>query len=62
MISVIVLSSTNGASQEDVVDTAQRVVMARTRAPRDAAVQHCIDYVGSEQPDFEIEEGARSVV
>ena len=36
--------------------------MARLRAPRDAAIQHCIKYLGSEHPDFELEGSARSVV
>ena len=31
------------------------------RAPRDAAEQHCFEYVGSKYQDFELEEGARSV-
>ena len=38
------------------------VVVARGRAPRDSAVQHCLEYLGSEHPDFELEGGARSVV
>ena len=41
---------------------AQRVVVARSRAPRDAAVQHCLEYLGSEHPDLELEGSARSVV
>ena len=40
----------------------QRVVVARARAPRDAAVQHYLEYLGSEHPDFELEGSARSVV
>ena len=36
--------------------------MARARAPRDAAVQHCLEYLGSEHPDFELDGGARLVV
>ena len=42
--------------------SAQRVVVARARAPRDAAVQHCLEYLGSEHPDFELEGSAQSVV
>ena len=44
---IIVLSPTDAASQETVVGLAQRVVVARARAPRDAAVQHCLEYLGS---------------
>ena len=43
-------SPTDAASQEHVAGLAQRVVVVRARAPRDAAVQHCL------------EESARSVV
>ena len=39
MAGAIVLSLTHSASQEALVDSAQRVVVARSRAPRDAAVQ-----------------------
>ena len=35
----------NEASQEAVVGSAQRVVVARARAPRDAAVQHRLEYL-----------------
>ena len=56
------LSPTDAASQEPVVGSAQRVVVARARAPRDAAVQHCLEYLGSSHPDFELEGSARSVV
>ena len=38
---------TDAASQKPVVGSAQRVVVARARAPRDAAVQHCLEYLGS---------------
>ena len=62
MVSAIVLSPTDVASQEVVVCSAQRVVVARARAPRDAAVQHCLGYLGSEHPYFELERSARSVV
>ena len=54
MVGAIDLSPTDAASQEAVVGSAQRVVVARARAPRDAAVQHCLEYLGSEHPDFEL--------
>ena len=41
------LSPTDAASQEPVVGSAKRVVVARARATRDAAVQHCLEYLGS---------------
>ena len=44
MVGVLVFSSTDAVSQEPVVGSAQRVVVARARAPRDAAVQHCLDF------------------
>ena len=47
MVGVIVLSPTDAAGQEPVVGSAQRVVVARSRASRDAAVQHCFKYLGS---------------
>ena len=47
MIGPLVLSPTDAASQEPVVGLAQCVVVARARAPRDAAVQHCLKYLGS---------------
>ena len=56
------LSPTDAASQEAVVGSAQRVVVARARARRDAAVQHCLEYLGSKHPEFELEGSARSVV
>ena len=62
MVDVIVLSPTNAASREAVVGSAQRVVVARARASRDAAVQLCLEYLGSERSDFELEGSARSVV
>ena len=43
MDSAIVLSPTDTASQKSVVGLAQRVVLAHARAPRDAAVQHCLE-------------------
>ena len=45
-----------------MVGSAQGVVVARARAPRDAAVQHCLERLGSQHPDFELEGSARSVV
>ena len=47
MVGVIVLSPTDAASQDPVVGSAQPVVVARTRASRDAAVQHCLEYLRS---------------
>ena len=44
-------------SQEPVVGSAQGVVVARARA-----VQHCLERLGSQHPDFELEGSARSVV
>ena len=57
MVGAIVLSPTDAASQEPVVGSAQRVVVARAWALRDAAVQHCLEYLGSSSmhPDFELE-------
>ena len=46
MVGTIVLSPTDAASQDPVMSSAQRVVVARARAPRDAAVQHCLEYLG----------------
>ena len=62
MVGAFVLSPTDAASQEAVVGSAQSVVVARARAPRDASVQHCLEYLGSEHPGFELEGSARSVV
>ena len=56
------LSPTDAASQEPVVGSAKRVVVARARAPRDATVQHCVEYLGSYHPDFELGGSAWSVV
>ena len=41
------LSTADAASQEPVMGSAQRVVVARARASRDAVVQHCLEYLGS---------------
>ena len=62
MVGAIVLSPTDAASQEPVVGSTQCVVVASARTPRDAAVQHCLEYFGSYHPDFELEGSARSVV
>ena len=51
MVGAIVLSPTDAGGQEAVVGSAQRVVVARVRAPRDAAVQHCLEYLGFEHPE-----------
>ena len=47
MVGAMVISPTDTASQEPVGNSAQRVVVARARAPRDAAIQHCFEYLGS---------------
>ena len=62
VVGAIVLSPTDAASREAVVGSAQRVIVARAGAPCDAAVQHCLEYLGYEHPDFELEESAQSVV
>ena len=49
------LSPSGAAGQEAVVGSAQRVVEARTRALRDIAVQHCLEYFGFQHPDLELE-------
>ena len=61
-MAAIVLLPTDASNQEAVVDSAQRVVLAGARDPRHAAVQHCLEYLGSEHPDFELEGSARSIV
>ena len=63
VVGTIVLLPNDAASQEAVVGSAQRVVEARAaRAPRDALVQYCLEYLSSEHPDFELEGSARSLV
>ena len=47
VVGAIVLSPTDAVSQEPVMSSAQRVVVARVRAPRDAAVHQCLEYLGS---------------
>ena len=47
MVGAIVFSPADAGSQELAVGSTQRVVVARARAPRDAAVQHCLEYFGS---------------
>ena len=47
VVGAIVLSPTDAASQEPVVGLAQRVVVIRAWASRDAAIQHCLEYLGS---------------
>ena len=42
--------------------SAQRVVVARAQARRDATVQHCLEYLGCRHPYFELEGSAWSVV
>ena len=48
----------DAARQEAVVDSVQPVVVARTRTPHDAAVQHCLECLGSEHSDFELDGSA----
>ena len=55
------LSLSDAAGQEAVVGSSQRVVVARARAPRDTAVQHCLEYFAFQHPDLELEGGARSI-
>ena len=43
MVGAIVLSPTDAANQEAVMGSAQRVVVTRAQARRDAAVQHYLD-------------------
>ena len=62
MVGAIVLSPTDAASQEPVVGSAHHVVVARARTPRDAAIQHCLEYLGFKHLDFELERSARSVL
>ena len=62
MVDAIVISPTDAASQEAVVGLAQRVVVARARAPRDATVQHRLECLGFSHPDFELEGGVLVVV
>ena len=52
VVGAIVLSPSDAAGQEAVVGWAQRVVVARTRVPRGAAVQHCLEYFGFQHPDL----------
>ena len=62
MVGEIVISPADAASQEPAVGSAQRVVVARAWDPRDAAVRHCLEYLGSWHPDFEFEGSARSII
>ena len=59
MVGAIVCSPTDAENQKAVMESAQRVVVARARAPRDAAVQHYHEYLASWYPGFELEESAR---
>ena len=55
------LSPTDEANQDDMEGSAQRVVVARARTPRDAAEQLCLEYIGSLHPYLELEGGVWSV-
>ena len=60
MVGTTVLLSTDAANQEIVVGSAQRIIVARAQALHGAAVQHhCLEYLGSEQPYFQLEGSAR---
>ena len=61
MVGAIVFSLTDAASQEAVVGSAQRAKVAGARAPRDAAAQQRLEYLGSYHPGFELEGSARLV-
>ena len=62
MVGELVISPTDAASREAAVGSAQRVVVASARAPRDAAVQDYFDCLGSCHPDFELKGSGRSGV
>ena len=62
MVGAIVISPTDAASQGVAVGSAKGAILARARAPRDAVVQYCLEYLGSSHPNFELEGSARSVV
>ena len=62
MVGAIVLSSTDAVSQEAVVDSVQRVVVVRAWAPRDVAVHHCLEYLGSWHPNVKLQGSTRLVV
>ena len=53
MVGASALSQSDAARQEAVVGSAQHVVVTSARAPRDTAVQHCLDYFGFQHPDLE---------
>ena len=56
------LFANDTASQGPVVGSAQRVAVVCAWAPRDAVVQYCLEYLGTKDPDFELEGSTRSVV
>ena len=58
----IVLSPTDAASQQAVVGSAQHVVVACSRGSWDEVLEHCLEYLASEHPDFHLEGSAWSVV
>ena len=62
MVGASALSPSAAAGQEAVVGSAQRVVVTHARAPRDTAVQYCLEYFGFQHSDPELEGGARLVV
>ena len=62
MAGTIVISPTDAASQEALVGSAQRFVVARAWAPRYAAVQSCLEYLSPWHAYFKLERSALSVV
>ena len=58
MVGASALSPSGAAGQEAVVGSAQFVVVARARPPRDTAAQHCLEYFGFQHSDLELEGGA----
>ena len=55
LVGAIFLWSSHAVSQEVAVGSGQRIVVARAWNPLDAAVQHCLEYLGNNHPDFELE-------
>ena len=64
MVGAIVLSPTDAASHKAVVGSPQRVVAWQARGLHltQPAVSHCLEYLGSCCPDFELEGSAGLVV
>ena len=62
MAGAIIISPTDAASPEAVVGSAKRVTVASAPSQRGAAIEHCLEYLDSEYPDFKLEGSAPSVV